>query len=366
MPPEVPVALFWSVTVYDPWTRCELQSQPYPSISSQQTPAPKTNADGSIDVYFCAEKPEGVSAQNWIRTLPDRGFFVYIRYYGPLKAFNDKSWVPNDVELGEYVPRQIQVASADTTTLPTEPNPAGAKLSAEALNKKSQNPIASLISLPLQNNTNFNAGPDDKTTNVLNVQPVLPLALSEDWNLITRLVLPVVYVPKDVVPGANEAFGLGDSLLSGFFSPQSSGDFTWGAGPVLLLPTKTDDALGAGEWGLGPTAVAVWTPGKWVVGGLVNNIWSVEGNVNQMILNPFINYNLPNSWALQTLPIITANWKADSGNQWTVPLGGGVSKLVKVGNQPIVFGLGAYHNVVRPDHAPDWTLQFSIKFLFPK
>jgi predicted small secreted protein len=267
---------------------------------------------------------------------------------------------------GEYVPRQIQVASADTTTLPTEPNPAGAKLSAEALNKKSQNPIASLISLPLQNNTNFNAGPDDKTTNVLNVQPVLPLALSEDWNLITRLVLPVVYVPKDVVPGANEAFGLGDSLLSGFFSPQSSGDFTWGAGPVLLLPTKTDDALGAGEWGLGPTAVAVWTPGKWVVGGLVNNIWSVEGNVNQMILNPFINYNLPNSWALQTLPIITANWKADSGNQWTVPLGGGVSKLVKVGNQPIVFGLGAYHNVVRPDHAPDWTLQFSIKFLFPK
>jgi hypothetical protein len=101
MPPKVPVALFWSVTVYDPWTRCELQSQPYPSISSQQKPGPKTDADGSVDVYFSAEKPEGVSAQNWIRTLPDRGFFVYIRYYGPLKAFNDKSWVPNDVELVE-------------------------------------------------------------------------------------------------------------------------------------------------------------------------------------------------------------------------------------------------------------------------
>jgi hypothetical protein len=101
MPPGVPVALFWSVTLYDPWTRCELQSQPYPSISSQKKPAPTTNADGSIDIYFAAEKPEGVAEQNWIRTLPDRGFFAYIRYYGPLNAFNDKSWVPNDVEMVE-------------------------------------------------------------------------------------------------------------------------------------------------------------------------------------------------------------------------------------------------------------------------
>jgi hypothetical protein len=99
MPQGVPVALFWSVTVYDPWTRCELQSQPYPSISSQQDPAPTTSADGSVDIYFAPEKPEGVAAQNWVRTLPNQGFFVYIRYYGPLKAFNEKTWIPNDVEL---------------------------------------------------------------------------------------------------------------------------------------------------------------------------------------------------------------------------------------------------------------------------
>jgi hypothetical protein len=99
MLPKVPVALFWSVTVYDPWTRCELQSQPYPSISSQQTPAPQSNTDGSVDIYFAPEKPQGVAEQNWIRTLPDRGFFVYIRYYGPLKAFNERTWVPNDVEI---------------------------------------------------------------------------------------------------------------------------------------------------------------------------------------------------------------------------------------------------------------------------
>jgi hypothetical protein len=99
VPPKVPVALFWSVTVYDPWTRCELQSQPYPSISSQQNPAPKTNADGSVDIYFASKLPKGIPEQNWIRTLPDRGFFVYIRYYGPLNAFNNKTWVPNDVEL---------------------------------------------------------------------------------------------------------------------------------------------------------------------------------------------------------------------------------------------------------------------------
>jgi hypothetical protein len=97
----VPVALFWSVTVYDSWTRSELQSQPYPSISSQQDPAPATKADGSVDIFFAPEKPEGVAAQNWVRTLPNQGFFVYIRYYGPLNAFNDKSWVPNDVELVE-------------------------------------------------------------------------------------------------------------------------------------------------------------------------------------------------------------------------------------------------------------------------
>jgi hypothetical protein len=101
MPPKVPVALFWSVTVYDPWTRCELQSQPYPSISSQQDPPPQTNADGSVDIYFSAEKPADIPEQNWIPLLPDRGFFVYIRYYGPLNAFNDKTWVPNDVELVE-------------------------------------------------------------------------------------------------------------------------------------------------------------------------------------------------------------------------------------------------------------------------
>jgi len=99
MPPNVPVALFWSVTLYDPWTRCELQSRPYPSISSQRTPAPTTNADGSIDIYFAPKKPKGIPVQNWIPTLADRGFFAYIRYYGPLKAFNDKTWVPNDVEL---------------------------------------------------------------------------------------------------------------------------------------------------------------------------------------------------------------------------------------------------------------------------
>ena len=99
MPPKVPVALFWAVTVYDPWTRCEIQSQPYPSISSQQDPPPTVNADGTIDIYFSTEKPQDVPAQNWIKTLPDQGFFVYIRYYGPLNAFNDKTWVPNDVEL---------------------------------------------------------------------------------------------------------------------------------------------------------------------------------------------------------------------------------------------------------------------------
>ena len=99
IPPKVPVALFWSIVVYDPWTRCELRSQPYPSLSSQRVPAPQANADGSIDVYFSNKKPKGVAEQNWVKTLPDQGFFVYMRYYGPLKEFNEQTWIPNDVEL---------------------------------------------------------------------------------------------------------------------------------------------------------------------------------------------------------------------------------------------------------------------------
>lgn len=193
------------------------------------------------------------------------------------------------------------------------------------LAKQAQNPISNLISLPLQNNTNFKAGPNERTQNILNVQPVWPFSVSDDWNLITRTILPVVaitkgeYIGDGVIPSPTDQgriFGLGDTTFTAFFSPKRSGKLTWGVGPVVLVPTANDDALGADEWGLGASAVLLAMPGNWVVGSLFSNIWTQEEDdgsraVNLFTWQYFINYNIPDSDGLYltSAPIINANWK---------------------------------------------------------
>jgi hypothetical protein len=249
---------------------------------------------------------------------------------------------------------------------------------ARDLAKKSQNPIADLISLPLQNNTYFGIDPADKSANVLNIQPVVPVGLG-DWNVINRAILPVIYLPDltsglDVLPAgvpSGSKFGLGDLNYTAFFSPKQSGHFTWGIGPSINIPTATDRALGTEKWSLGPSAVALVTPGPWVVGLLARQLWSFAGDddrkdVSQALFQPFINYNMEHGWALVTAPIITANWETDSDNRWTVPVGGGVSKLFKIGPQPVSASAQAYYNVERPDFGPDWQLRIALTFLFPK
>jgi hypothetical protein len=232
------------------------------------------------------------------------------------------------------------------------------------LAKAAQNPVADLISLPLQNNTNFDWGPDDDTQNVLNIQPVIPFQLSEDWNLITRTILPVISQP---VPGGDDEFGLGDTLFTGFFSPRESSGLIWGVGPAVLLPTSTDDALGAGEWGAGPAAVALTMTGPWVVGGLINNVWSFDsGEVNLMTFQPFVNYNLDGGWYLVTAPIVTANWEADSDERWTVPLGGGFGRTFRAGKLPLNCNLQYYNNVEHPTFGAEWQLRIQVQMLFPK
>jgi hypothetical protein len=240
----------------------------------------------------------------------------------------------------------------------------------EDLAKKAQNPIANLISLPFQNNTNFEWGPDEKTQNVLNIQPVWPFELSKDWNLITRTILPVVSQPG-LVSGQDREIGLGDTTFTGFFSPVADGDFTWGVGPVVLFPTATDDRLGSDKWGLGPSVVLLATPGKWVVGSLFSQVWSIAGSgdedVSLFTWQYFINYNLPDSWYLTTAPIMTANWEADRGSQvWTVPVGGGIGKIVRLGRQPINLSVQGFYNVVRPDVLGRWSLRLQVQLLFPK
>ncbi|HEY4977613.1 MAG TPA: hypothetical protein VII25_00480 [Candidatus Acidoferrum sp.] len=257
-----------------------------------------------------------------------------------------------------------------------EEKPAAGGESADALRKAAQNPIANLISVPVQENWNFNIGPADRTQNVLNVQPVIPVSLSKDVNLIVRWITPVIYQPVSVPqetgsPVQTGYYGLGDMQPAFFISPKKS-KVTWGVGPQLLLPTATKTGiLGQGKFGMGPTAVALVQPGKWTLGILVNNVWSVAGHsnlpdVNQFLLQYFINYNLSKGWYLTWQPTLTANWEATSGNRWVVPFGGGIGRIMKLGAQPVNVGLQFYGNAVYPTGGSPWSMRLQIAFLFPK
>jgi hypothetical protein len=246
---------------------------------------------------------------------------------------------------------------------------------ASDLAKAAQNPIANMISLPFQNNTNFGIGPDDDIQNILNIQPVWPVSLNEKWNMITRTIVPLMWQPvTEPAPGGgfstDTTFGLGDTTFTAFFSPKEAGDTTWGVGPVFLIPTATDDVLGADKWGAGISLVALTMPGHWVIGSLFSNVWSFAGSgdqdVNLFTWQYFINYNLAHGWYLTSAPIITANWEADSDERWTVPFGGGIGKIFKIGKQPLNGQVSAYYNVEKPTNGPDWQLRLQLQFLFPK
>ncbi len=238
------------------------------------------------------------------------------------------------------------------------------------LARAAQNPVASLISLPFQNNTNFEFGPREKTQNVLNIQPVWPFSLNEDWNLITRTIVPVVSQPG-LFSGQDRETGLGDTVFTAFLSPAGAGKLIWGAGPAFLLPTATDDRLGADKWGAGPSAVLLTMPGNWVIGSLFSNIWSFGGSgdedVNLFTWQYFVNYNLPDGWYLTSAPVITANWKASSGNKWTVPFGGGFGKIFRIGSLPPMNAqIQGFYNVERPDFVGRWVLRLQLQLMFPR
>lgn len=239
----------------------------------------------------------------------------------------------------------------------------------ESLAKTAQNPLATMISLPFQNNTNLNIGPNDSSQNILNIQPVWPFKVNDDWNLITRTIIPVVSNP-DVLTGEGRVDGVGDTIFTSWFSPNDSGEITWGVGPVFLLPTATKDSLGQDTWGAGLSAVVLAMPGDWVVGSLFSNVWSVgsgDADINLFTWQYFINYNLDDGWYLVSAPIITANWEADSDHRWTVPFGGGVGKIFRVGKQPINAQLSLYNNVVTPDdYGSEWQVRAQVQFMFPK
>jgi hypothetical protein len=238
------------------------------------------------------------------------------------------------------------------------------------LAQKTQNPVSDLISVPFQNNTNFGIGPNDRVQNVLNIQPVIPFGIGENWNIITRTIAPVIYQP-DILSASGGSNFLGDINATIFLSPAEPGEIIWGAGPVVLLPTASKEEYGSKKWGLGPSVVVLSMNGPWVYGVLANNVWSVagdedRGDINQMLVQYFINYNLPDNWYLVSAPIITANWEASSDDKWIVPFGGGVGKIFRIGKLPLNGSVHGYYNVKTPEYGADWTIRAQLQFLFPK
>ena len=236
--------------------------------------------------------------------------------------------------------------------------------------KQAQNPIAKVISVPLENDFYPQTGIDKEDSYILEMKPVVPFKLSNDWNLITRTIIPVIQVP-DLSPTVNGTSGLGDIQLSLFLSPAKVGKVIWGAGPVISLPTASEDILGTKKVSIGPTVVVLSIQGHWLFGALVQNLFSVAGpserpDVNQMLLQPFVNYNMRHGWYLVSSPIITSNWEVNSNNRWTVPVGGGVGRIVHFGKLPVNAYTQFFRNVERPNGTTSWSARFQMQFLFPK
>lgn len=269
---------------------------------------------------------------------------------------------------GEFAEPRLQFALA-----PANDSSEGASADEERakeaeLAKELQNPVAKLISVPIQNNWDFGIGPAEAMRYTVNVQPVIPFSISQDWNLITRTILPVIYA-ESPVKGGRDVWGLGDVVQSFFFSPKApaSSGWIWGAGPVLLYPTATDSVLGAGKWGAGPTAVMLKQQSGFTYGLLANHVWSYAGwgsqSVSATFLQPFLSYTTKTFTTLGVTAESTYNWNA---HQWTVPVTPSVSQLLKIGNQPIQFSLGVKYFADKPSGGPDWGFRFTVTLLFPK
>jgi hypothetical protein len=238
---------------------------------------------------------------------------------------------------------------------------------AEELAKKLSNPISSLVSVPFQNNTDYGIGANYGTRNTLNIQPVIPIKLNDNLNLITRFILPVV-AQYNIAGIGEKQFGLSDAVVSAFISPAES-EITWGVGPVFLVPSGTNDFLTTNKWGIGPTAVALVQTNGWTIGGLVNQIWSFAGSedradISQVFLQPFVNYNWKSGAGIGVNMEWTQNWISNTGTIWLNPV---ISAVTSLGEQKTQFVIGPRFNLVAPDGGKaDFGWRAVVVFLFPK
>jgi hypothetical protein len=250
---------------------------------------------------------------------------------------------------------------------------AAAALSDTELSKEAENPVTRVITLPLRYEAEFNDGPTKGVKDTFEIdQAVLPFILNADWALITRTKFPAVSQPPKKL-GEDRASGLSNGYTTFFLSPEHGTTFFWGAGPVLYYPSATNKALGVNKWGSGPSlAFLRKDAGPWVWGVVVNNIWSFGGpphssdRTNSLLLNPVVSYHFGNGWSVGSSPNITANWLSKNGQQWTVPIGGGIEKVLRLGGQHMKISVDAYYNAIRPTAGNDIALvQVTLTLLFP-
>ena len=238
--------------------------------------------------------------------------------------------------------------------------------SQEEMSKVAANPIANFMSLPLQNNLNMNYGEYNRNVNILNIQPVIPLL---GGKLITRTIFPIVSIPDFSSESGNYSRGLADIVFTAFYVPESKGVMI-GFGPVVELPTGGSER-GSQKWSAGPSFVALIQTGDWTIGGLINNVWSFAGdsdrdNVSRMLINLFFTRQLGNGWFVNSAPIITADWTADSDDRWILPLGAGFGKMTILGGKlPLNLQTQLYYNVVRPDFGPEWQWRVQAQIMLP-
>jgi hypothetical protein len=233
------------------------------------------------------------------------------------------------------------------------------------LAKQLQNPLADLVSIPFQNNFN-GGGPYGSAAYNLNFQPVIPVELDREWNLILRPIIPYYNLP---VAGGERMTGLGEIIIEAFFSPARASGFLWGIGPVVSFPAATNEAVSTGCFAAGPVIALVYMEGPWVLGALLTQLDAFARMGSQHLdttsLQVFLNYNLPNAWSVGTAPTFVQNWNL-TGTQILVPVGASIAKTLAIARLPISLSLSFYANVVHREGQPPWLLRMVVTFLFPK